>query len=99
MNKKIYPVKSSSDEVSSKSGQFNRVKIEIAVGVILIIAIIIGGAVWLENKKTNPPIVQNPVVPVQPTGPQVCTQETKLCPDGQTYVSRSGPNCEFKPCP
>jgi len=27
-----------------------------------------------------------------------CTQEAKLCPDG-SYVSRSGPNCEFAPCP
>jgi hypothetical protein len=28
-----------------------------------------------------------------------CTQEAKLCPDGKTYVSRTGPNCEFAPCP
>lgn len=27
-----------------------------------------------------------------------CTQDAKLCPDG-TYVSRTGPNCEFSPCP
>lgn len=27
-----------------------------------------------------------------------CTMEAKLCPDG-TYVGRSGPNCEFAPCP
>lgn len=30
---------------------------------------------------------------------QVCTQEAKLCPDGKTYVSRTGPNCEFATCP
>lgn len=30
---------------------------------------------------------------------QACTQEAKLCPDGKTYVSRTGPNCEFAPCP
>src|SRR4030067_2137483 len=29
---------------------------------------------------------------------QACTQEAKLCPDGST-VSRTGPNCEFAPCP
>lgn len=35
-----------------------------------------------------------------PSGEQVaCTQEAKLCPDGYTYVSREGPNCEFAPCP
>ena len=36
----------------------------------------------------------------QPTRPQmqICTQEAKICPDGST-VSRTGPNCEFAPCP
>jgi len=34
-----------------------------------------------------------------PKGQVVCTQEAKLCPDGKTYVSRTGPNCEFAPCP
>ena len=29
----------------------------------------------------------------------VCTQEAMLCPDGETYVSREGPNCEFAQCP
>jgi len=28
----------------------------------------------------------------------VCTQETKLCPDG-SYVSRVPPKCDFAPCP
>lgn len=28
----------------------------------------------------------------------ICTQEAKLCSDG-SYVSRTGPNCEFTPCP
>lgn len=27
-----------------------------------------------------------------------CTDDVKLCPDG-SYVGRSGPNCEFAPCP
>jgi len=29
---------------------------------------------------------------------RACTMEAKLCPDG-SYVSRSGPNCEFASCP
>lgn len=29
----------------------------------------------------------------------ICTQEAKLCPDGKTYVGRSGPKCEFEKCP
>ncbi|MGZ8245305.1 beta-propeller domain-containing protein [Methylomagnum sp.] len=28
-----------------------------------------------------------------------CTMEVLMCPDGVTYVGRSGPNCEFAPCP
>lgn len=27
-----------------------------------------------------------------------CTQEAKICPDGSA-VGRTGPNCEFAPCP
>lgn len=29
---------------------------------------------------------------------RACTEEAKLCPGGTT-VSRTGPNCEFTPCP
>lgn len=69
------------------------VKIEIAVGIILIIAVIIGGFVWLGQKeKVTPPANQ-------PTVGMVCTQEAKLCSDGKTYVSRTGSNCEFAACP
>jgi hypothetical protein len=32
------------------------------------------------------------------TQPIVCTMEAKICPDG-SYVSRTGPKCEFKVCP
>ncbi|HKL44246.1 MAG TPA: DUF333 domain-containing protein [Candidatus Absconditabacterales bacterium] len=28
----------------------------------------------------------------------VCTMDAKECPDG-SFVSRTGPNCEFEPCP
>lgn len=27
-----------------------------------------------------------------------CTMDARMCPDG-SYVGRSGPNCEFTPCP
>lgn len=33
-----------------------------------------------------------------PPGEAMCTQEAMACPDG-SYVSRTGPNCEFAPCP
>ncbi|HKC04735.1 MAG TPA: hypothetical protein VKC54_02600 [Patescibacteria group bacterium] len=29
---------------------------------------------------------------------KACTMEAKLCPNG-SYVGRTGPNCEFAPCP
>ncbi len=29
----------------------------------------------------------------------LCTGDAKLCPDGKTYVGRTGPDCEFAPCP
>lgn len=31
--------------------------------------------------------------------PRACTMEAQLCPDGETYVGRTGPNCEFAACP
>ncbi len=39
--------------------------------------------------------VINPTAPAQPVA---CTQEAKLCPDG-SYVTRTGPKCEFTACP
>ena len=35
---------------------------------------------------------------IDPINPIACTMEAKLCPDG-SYVSRTGPNCEFSLCP
>ncbi|MDR3642650.1 MAG: carboxypeptidase-like regulatory domain-containing protein [Candidatus Doudnabacteria bacterium] len=43
--------------------------------------------------KTSP----NPSPSPSPS-PIDCTQEARQCPDG-SYVSRSGPNCEFAACP
>ncbi|MEN9647611.1 MAG: hypothetical protein RLY57_415 [Candidatus Parcubacteria bacterium] len=38
-------------------------------------------------------------IPQPPTSqPVACTMEAKLCPDGSA-VGRSGPRCEFAPCP
>ena len=41
----------------------------------------------------------NCVYPECAQGGVACTADAKLCPDGKTYVSRQGPNCEFAPCP
>ncbi|MBF8249775.1 MAG: hypothetical protein HW400_376 [Candidatus Levybacteria bacterium] len=37
--------------------------------------------------------------PTPGNNPIACTMEAKLCPDGKTYVGRTGPKCEFSPCP
>jgi hypothetical protein len=86
-----------------------KISIEIAVGIIFLIAIIIGGAVWVGNKESTEenyqPTENFDIHSPDGTGgnqlaePKACTMEAKLCPDGQTYVSRSGPNCEFVACP
>lgn len=40
---------------------------------------------------------KKPPAPPDAGGP-MCTTEAKICPDG-TGVGRTGPNCEFAPCP
>ena len=37
--------------------------------------------------------------PTPKSNQTACSMEAKLCPDGKNYVSRTGPNCEFSPCP
>lgn len=39
-----------------------------------------------------------PIVPAPQPPPVACTMEARLCPDGSA-VGRTGPNCEFVPCP
>jgi hypothetical protein len=46
---------------------------------------------------TNMPIPTNNDTVSSPSG-KVCTMEAKICPDG-SGVGRTGPNCEFAPCP
>ena len=50
---------------------------------VFIIAALAGGAYYFTRK---------------PAGQVACTMEAKLCADG-SYVGRTGPNCEFAPCP
>ena len=71
-----------------------KITIEVAIGIILLIALIIGGGVYFSEKRA----VTSKNIPIIKTDPKFCTQEAKLCPDG-SYVSRTGPNCEFALCP
>ncbi len=51
--------------------------------------------------STKPFLVSTSTIPDRPfkgLKDVVCTMEAKQCPDG-SYVGRTGPNCEFTPCP
>jgi hypothetical protein len=64
----------------------NRIFILVFVAVVFVF----GGLLYIYNPE--PAEYKNPNEPV------ACTMEAKLCPDG-SYVSRTGPNCEFESCP
>lgn len=64
---------------------------EVSIGIISLLAIVVGGIFYWQNQKISE--VDNK----QPEQ-KACTMEAKLCDDG-SYVGRTGPNCEFAPCP
>lgn len=53
------------------------------------IGFFIGKSTISDSSKST-----SPFIPSQ----QACTMEAKICPDGSS-VGRTGPNCEFSPCP
>ena len=57
----------------------------ILIVLIIVGVLALGGGIYYF-------LVKNSQKPIS------CTQEAKLCPDG-SYVSRTGPNCEFTQCP
>src|SRR3989344_2590560 len=61
----------------------------VAVGAWLGIFLLTGLSVWISARYGVGSPGQNG---------RVCTQEAKRCPDG-SYVSCTGPNCEFVACP
>ena len=66
----------------------SRVLILIFVAVVFVF----GGLLYIYNP--DPVEYKNP----NEKEPVACTMEAMLCPDG-SYVGRTGPNCEFTPCP
>ncbi len=57
--------------------------------IVVILAAIVGGGILAYQYRWMPKKELNNII---------CTMEAKLCPDG-SYVGRTGPNCEFAPCP
>lgn len=74
------------------------------LGVLLVGVLL--GRLW-PQRPTDPGVLTPPAV-LEPTEPgsspgsegpgRACTMEAKICPDGSA-VGRTGPNCEFTPCP
>lgn len=63
--------------------------------IILLVGAMIGFQLGRWSNFQNKLPYVSPTLPPTEKG---CTLEAKLCPDGST-VGRSGPNCEFAPCP
>lgn len=83
----------------AKNSRFSKKLLLVLLLLLFIIGIAgVGGFYFMNQNKTTEPVVTVSPTP-EPTEQTVCTQEAKLCPDGVTYVGRSGPNCEFAPCP
>ena len=62
-------------------------KKQILIGIIIIIVVIILVGGYFGYQQLN-----------KQSKPVACTTEAKICPDG-SYVGRTGPNCDFAPCP
>lgn len=51
-----------------------------------------------DNPSGDPENARSFEMPVTFSGNFACTLDAKICPDGSS-VGRTGPNCEFAPCP
>ena len=61
----------------------SKVSDKIILGIVVLATVVVG--VYYFNIKEEQTQI-------------ACTMEAKLCPDGSA-VGRTGPNCEFAPCP
>lgn len=64
--------------------------------MIIILALSAGMFIWYQQKIIT--IGDDSGSIILPPVQRDCTMEAKPCPDGSA-VGRSGPNCEFAPCP
>ena len=63
---------------------------EFALGIIIVLALLVGTFAYWQKNKIQQEADSNQQKP--------CTMEAKVCEDGSS-VGRTGPNCEFAPCP
>lgn len=66
----------------------------IVVGTVVATLLLILAVYFLIQKQNTPADTPTPSIDEQ----VACTLEAKICPDGSA-VGRTGPNCEFAPCP
>lgn len=81
------PLQSEPTQSSPTPDSKHKFKLLFIIGVIIFLLLIVGGAsaAYFLNANKQPQEV-------------ACTMEAKLCPDGSS-VGRTGPKCEFAPCP
>lgn len=78
----------------------------VIVGVLLLIGLSGFGGYYIASNKSMDRMVPPTAISVTPIQPEptvsaefvACTMDAKSCPDG-SFVGRSGPKCEFAPCP
>ncbi len=68
----------------------------ISTAVVLVVVIMVLTAGFLIARIAVAPSPTDE--PTPDNSGVVCTLDAKLCPDG-SYVGRTGPKCEFAPCP
>lgn len=62
------------------------------VTIVVLVVLVLAGAMYVQSQRS---IDDTP----SPDDDDVaCTEEAMQCPDG-SYVGRTGPDCEFAPCP
>lgn len=96
----------------TKGSKQKSVLLAAVMGLVLLLLALAGLAIINESGvpseepsffETPTPVVEtNDITPGEALEEEVeqtfCTLDAKICPDGSA-VGRSGPNCEFDPCP
>lgn len=94
------PVTTGAPTAQKNNDQLLR-KLLMVLGVLIVVAMIFAGFVFLKFTQSKP--INNQMMgdnQGNSSGNKMtaCTMEAKQCPDG-SYVGRTGPNCEFALCP
>jgi len=84
---------------SSTQRSFPSIVVAAVLGLVLFLLALAGYAFLSEGNvpvEPEPPFIEEGTGQIPDT--VACTMDAFICPDGSA-VGRSGPNCEFDPCP